>query len=128
MHPSITEACERLGEAQNPATGSQRLEASDQPGLQGALDGGVDIPHSEKRFVGYEADDKKMDHEVLRKYIFGGHVADYMSELQEEDPEKYQSHFASFIAEELEGDDLEDMYKEVGFSVPLPASVQELLR
>ena len=73
----------------------------------------MDIPHSDKRFVGYEAEDKKMDAEVLRKYIYGGHVAEYMTELQEEDPEKYQAHFSSFIAAELEADDLEDMYKEV---------------
>ena len=32
---------------------------------------------------------------------------------QEEDPEKYQAHFSAFIAEELEADDLEDMYKGV---------------
>ena len=32
---------------------------------------------------------------------------------QEEDPEKYQKHFSAFIAEELEADDLEEMYKGV---------------
>ena len=50
--------------------------------LQGALDGGVSIPHSDKRFVGYEAEKKAMDAEVLRKYIYGGHVGEYMTELQ----------------------------------------------
>ena len=29
-------------------------------GLQGALDGGLDIPHSDKRFVGYNAEDKAL--------------------------------------------------------------------
>ena len=33
--------------------------------------------------------------------------------LQEEDPEKYEKHFASYVEAELEGDDLEDLYKEV---------------
>ena len=33
--------------------------------------------------------------------------------IQEEDPEKYQAHFASYVAEEIEGDDLEDLYKSV---------------
>jgi hypothetical protein len=28
------------------------------------VDGGLDIPHSEKRFVGYSADDKALDAEV----------------------------------------------------------------
>lgn len=60
------------------------------PAVKGALDGGLDIPHSEKRFVGYSADDKSLDAEVLRKHIYGGHVAEYMEEMQEEAPEKYQ--------------------------------------
>ena len=43
--------------------------------VQGALDGGLDIPHGEKRFVGYSAEDKKLDPEQLKKYILGGHVS-----------------------------------------------------
>jgi large subunit ribosomal protein L5e len=46
--------------------------------LQGALDGGLDIPHSDKRFAGFKKDEKQLDAEVHRKYIYGGHVADYM--------------------------------------------------
>jgi hypothetical protein len=46
--------------------------------LQGALDGGFDIPHSDKRFSGYEKDEKQLDAEVHRKYIYGAHTADYM--------------------------------------------------
>jgi len=47
-------------------------------GLQGALDGGLDIPHSDKRFAGFDKDKKELDAEVHRKYVFGGHVASYM--------------------------------------------------
>lgn len=46
--------------------------------FQGALDGGIDIPHSEKRFAGFNKDSKQLDAEVHRKYIYGGHVASYM--------------------------------------------------
>ena len=46
--------------------------------LQGALDGGLDIPHSDKRFAGFKKDDKQLDADVHRKYIFGGHVVSYM--------------------------------------------------
>lgn len=46
--------------------------------LQGALDGGLDIPHSDKRFAGFDKEKKELDAEVHRKYIFGGHVAAYM--------------------------------------------------
>ena len=48
---------------------------------QGALDGGLDIPHSDKRFAGFSKDSKQLDVDVHRKYIFGGHVAAYMRVL-----------------------------------------------
>lgn len=56
--------------------------------MKGASDGGIFIPHSEKRFPGYDTETKKLDAEVLRKYIFGGHVAEYMKSLEEEDDER----------------------------------------
>ena len=46
--------------------------------LQGALDGGLDIPHSDKRFAGFDKEKKELDAEIHRKYIFGGHVTAYM--------------------------------------------------
>lgn len=46
--------------------------------LQGALDGGLDIPHNEKRFPGYDKESKSLDADTHRRYIFGQHVADYM--------------------------------------------------
>lgn len=42
---------------------------------QGGLDGGLDIPHGDKRFVGYDTEAKKLDTEQLKKYILGGHVS-----------------------------------------------------
>ena len=42
------------------------------------MDGGVDIPHGDKRFAGFNKDNKQLDPEVHRKYIYGGHVAAYM--------------------------------------------------
>jgi len=32
---------------------------------------------------------------------------------QEEEPEKYQSHFSSYVEADVEPDSLEDLYKEV---------------
>lgn len=46
------------------------------------MDGGLDVPHSEKRFVGYDRDGKSLDAEQLRKFIYGGAIADYMNEMQ----------------------------------------------
>lgn len=81
---------------------------------QGALDGGLDIPHNEKRFVGYDASSKEYDAEIMKKYIFGGHVGEYMEEMAEEEPEKYQAHFAKYLEEGLDDcDALEEMYSEV---------------
>jgi len=81
--------------------------------LKGALDGGLDIPHNEKRMVGYDKAKKELDAETLRKYIFGGHVSEYMETMQEEEPEKYSSHFAKYEEEGVEADDIEDMFEKV---------------
>ncbi|KAK6934959.1 Ribosomal protein L5 eukaryotic/L18 archaeal [Dillenia turbinata] len=81
--------------------------------LKGALDGGLDIPHSDKRFAGFSKDNKQLDAEVHRKYIFGGHVAAYMSSLMEDEPEKYQSQFSEYIKRGIEPDGIESMYKRV---------------
>lgn len=42
------------------------------------MDGGLDIPHSEKRFPGFNKEDKTLNADTHRKYILGGHIADYM--------------------------------------------------
>ncbi|XP_071489045.1 large ribosomal subunit protein uL18-like [Diadema antillarum] len=78
--------------------------------LKGAVDGGLEIPHSNKRFPGYDAESAEFSAEVHRKYIFGGHVADYMKELQEED-EAYKRQFSQFIKHNITPDNLEQMYK-----------------
>jgi large subunit ribosomal protein L5e len=56
--------------------------------MKGASDGGIYIPHSDKRFPGYDPESKELDAETLKKYIYGGHVAEYMESLEEEDDEK----------------------------------------
>ncbi len=56
--------------------------------MKGASDGGIFIPHSDKRFPGYDPESKELDAEVLKKYIYGGHVAEYMESLEEEDDER----------------------------------------
>ncbi|RUP35253.1 hypothetical protein BC936DRAFT_138505 [Jimgerdemannia flammicorona] len=89
------------------STGSRVFAA-----LKGASDGGIFIPHSENRFPGYDVEGKKLDAEVLRKYIYGGHVAEYMEYLEGEDEEKYKRQFSTFLKEGLASDDLEGMYKD----------------
>lgn len=80
--------------------------------LKGAIDGGLDIPYSESRFPGYDKAEKKVDAELLRNYIYGIHVSEYMEYLMEEDDEAYKRQFATYIADGIEPDAIEDLYKE----------------
>jgi large subunit ribosomal protein L5e len=81
--------------------------------LKGAADGGLDIPHSEKRFPGYDRDSKEYDADMHRERIMGGHVSEYMEYLEEEDNQKYQEHFAKYIENDVEPDGLEELYESV---------------
>lgn len=92
--------------------------------LKGAVDGGVHIPHSVDRFPGYEPGEvqvvrtKKgtsvhktegeLDVEFHRKYIFGGHVADYLREVASNPAGKNQ--FSAYIKAGIGADDLEEIY------------------
>ena len=61
-------------------------------------------PCSMNRMVGYDTEADSMDSDKLRHYILGGHVADYMRYLNEEDEEKYKAHFSRFIKEGVTAD------------------------
>lgn len=79
--------------------------------LKGAVDGGLEIPHSEKRFPGYDAESKAYDPAVHRARIFGTHVKDYMESLKEEDPDKYKKLFSGYIKAGVKPEGMEAMYK-----------------
>jgi len=81
--------------------------------LKGATDGGLDVPHAEKRFVGYDEEAKKLNAETLRKYIFGGHVSDYMKKLKEDDAPKFEKVFSSYIKKGIKPEALEATWKKV---------------
>jgi large subunit ribosomal protein L5e len=83
--------------------------------LKGAADGGLHVPHSAKNFPGFKPAEEKgadpeYDAEAHKERIFGGHVKEYMEMLQEEDPTKYEAHFAKFIENSIDPDGIEDMY------------------
>ncbi|KAI9657619.1 MAG: 60S ribosomal protein L5 [Bathelium mastoideum] len=115
----LTEAAEEDGEERRPfkafldvgltrtSTGARVFGA-----MKGASDGGIYVPHSENRFPGYDIESKELDTETLRKYIFGGHVAEYMETLADDDEERYKSQFSGYIDEEIEADGLEELYSE----------------
>jgi large subunit ribosomal protein L5e len=80
--------------------------------MKGASDGGILVPHSENRFPGYDMESEELDAETLKKYIFGGHVAEYMETLADDDEERYKSQFVKYIEDDIEADALEDLYAE----------------
>jgi len=81
--------------------------------MKGAFDGGLEIPHSEKKFFGYDPDCKEYDAGEHRDRIFGSHVRDYMESMEADDPEKYALHFSAFIAAGIGCDDMEELYGKV---------------
>jgi len=93
--------------------------------LKGATDGGLYVPHNEKRFVGYDSETKKLDAEVLRKHIFGGHVADYMKSLKDENAAKYQKLFASYIKAGIKAEDLEGRWAKAHASIRADPSLKK---
>lgn len=116
---NLTEATEVDGEERRPfkvfldvgltrtSTGARVFGA-----MKGASDGGLYVPHSEKRFPGYDMETKELDAETLRKYIFAGHVAEYMETLADDDEERYKSQFQGYIDDEIEADGLEELYQD----------------
>jgi len=86
--------------------------------LKGATDGGIDVPHKDRRFPGSaksEEEGKKYEPnaEKHREYIFGLHVARYMKELKAEDGDLYNRQFKQYVANSVEADGIEATYKKV---------------
>jgi len=115
-----------------PTTTGARVYAA----MKGAVDGGIYIPHTDsgKPFPGWYKDEENatenFESDVVRKYIFGGHVAEYMTKLQEEDEEKYEKQFGQYIKKGVSADDLEDLYTKVHAAIradptPTPKKVAD---
>jgi large subunit ribosomal protein L5e len=84
--------------------------------LKGAVDGGLNIPHSEKRFPGSSKSDEgyEYDPELHKKLIYGEHVAEYMQELENgDDAEAYQKQFSQFIKAGLQSSSIAPLYKKI---------------
>jgi len=81
--------------------------------LKGAVDGGIAVPHSERRFPGWDTEENALDAEMHRKYIFAGHVQEYMELLEEEDVDMYKAHFSQYLKNGIKADDIEGMWEGV---------------
>jgi len=83
--------------------------------LKGACDGGIDVPHNDHRFPGSKREQKKdwsTNPAKHREYIFGLHVANYMTQLKD-DEDAYKRQFGRYIKAGISGDNIEKMYKDV---------------
>jgi len=86
--------------------------------LKGATDGGIDVPHKDRRFPGTvksEDEGKKYEPnpEKHREYIFGVHVANYMKSLKKEDNDAYQRQFKHYIASGVDPEKIEAQFKAI---------------
>ena len=68
--------------------------------LKGAVDAGLDVPHSEEIYPGEDR-------------IKGEHIAEYAKILKEEDGEKYRRQFGGYLVRGLEPERLPEHFEEV---------------
>merc|ERR1712025_488026 len=68
--------------------------------------GGIDIPHSNRRFPGFDAESKEYNAEVHKEHILGQHVSKYMESLLEDDEEAYKKQFSQFVKHGIRADPL----------------------
>jgi len=78
--------------------------------LKGAVDGGLDIPHSTRRFPGYDDEGDSFSAEVHRSHIFGKNIGEYMTQLQE-DEEAFKKQFSNYVKEGVTSDKIEGIYQ-----------------
>ena len=103
--------------------------------MKGASDGGIFIPHNSKRFPGYDIESKELDEELLKGYIFGAHVSQYMESLEEEDDEKCVQHalersdssrfkkvFSRYLEDDIGSEDIEEV-REALLALPLTTQI-----
>jgi len=101
--------------------------------MKGAADGGINVPHSTKRFPGYKRakteeitnkrgkstgatkTEAKYDSKVHRGHIFGNHITTYMNQLKKEDPQKFDRQFSRWekCLTANKAKTCEDLYKKI---------------
>merc|ERR1712100_577608 len=102
--------------------------------MKGAVDGGLNIPHKDKRFPGthitkaelvtnkrgktaeVEKSKQTFDPKEHREHIFGGHVETYYKALKGENPQKFAKQFSRW-EKALGKSSFEDLYKKVHASI-----------
>lgn len=73
--------------------------------MKGVSDAGVYVPHSPDKFYGFD------DEEKLRDRIFGKELVRYMTELRENDMERYKKQFSGYIRMGIEAEKIGEIYR-----------------
>jgi len=81
--------------------------------LKGAVDAGIEIPHSASKWVGYDSEAKDLDSQTFRKRLLNGHVGDYMKRLSTEDNAAYNKRFSQYIKNGIKPDEVESSWLKV---------------
>jgi large subunit ribosomal protein L18 len=68
--------------------------------LKGAIDGGLDIPHSEDAFP---SDDR----------IKGKHIMDYAKSMKAKEPDRYKKYFAAYLKAGINPEDIESHFEAI---------------
>lgn len=82
--------------------------------MKGACDGGINVPHSAKKFAGFDKEKQTFDPVAHKKRIFGGHIDEYMAELKD-DSEALKKQFSKW-SESLKkagAQSVEDLFKKI---------------
>jgi large subunit ribosomal protein L5e len=93
--------------------------------VKGACDGGVNVPHSQARFVGFDKEKGELNMEVFKNHLLGKHVADYMKAMSAENEDKYKTHFSRAIKAGVKPEDVEKMYKKAHAAIRKDPSAQK---
>ncbi|KAF9589909.1 hypothetical protein IFM89_029525 [Coptis chinensis] len=83
--------------------------------LKGALDGGLDIPHSDKRFFGFKKENKRVGSRGSRESMsMVSMLFAYMMTLIEDERGEVRTHFSrKYIKKGIEADGIEELYRKV---------------
>ena len=82
--------------------------------MKGAIDGGIHVPHSTKRFPGHSSSGYDAEKHAAR--IYGQHVEEYMDKIKDEKgDELFKKQFGKWKSDmNVENiDSLADLYKKV---------------
>lgn len=79
--------------------------------MKGASDAGLQIPHSETKFYGYD-EEKGLDSNELRNRIFMKTNVDYMIQMRDSDEDAYKKQFSAYVKMGVVPEKIESIYEE----------------